>query len=150
MPIKRKIIPDQDHVVRYVSYARQARDDDDNLIGHGLHWSAFQQKRDEEFVSVNWLEYRPGTREERLKAVRADLSGAFPPRPTSKALLAIGNVGEIKRACQEANQPVRITHEPNNKNQSHAGIRRLPAGEDDLLETLAAEVFIDTLLASSL
>ncbi|WP_139312959.1 hypothetical protein [Novacetimonas hansenii] len=150
-PSVKKNIPDKHHVVRYVPLSRQSRDDDGNLVGNGLLWVAFQQKKDEAFVSVNWLEYYEcDDRNEGLKAVRRDLAAAFPPRPSSKALLAIGNVGNIKRACADAGKPVRVTHEPSHNNPSHAGIRKLPTENEDLLETLAAEIFIDTVLAAGL
>lgn len=147
---KKKIIPDEDHVVRYVPYSRQARDADDNLVGNGLLWSALQQRETEASVSVNWLEYHDPAGElskaERLKLVRDDLAAVYPIRP--KGLMAIGNVGEIKSVCADAKSPVRVTHEPSGKNLSHAGIRRLPTEQDDLLETLAVEVFADTVLAA--
>ncbi|MBV1834439.1 MULTISPECIES: hypothetical protein [Acetobacteraceae] len=155
MAMPRLPIPDSDHVVRYVSYTRQARDVDNKLIGNGLLWASLQQKRDETFVSVNWLEYHKKSvsslsRDESLKLVRNDLASAFPPKPTSKALLAIGNVGQIKSTCAAAGAPVRITHEPTKNNPSHAGIRQLSTEENELLEVLATEVFIDTVLAATL
>lgn len=155
MARSRLIIPDRDHVVRYVSYSRQARDEHDELVGNGLLSASLQQKRNETFVSVNWLEYHQKSApslsgDESLKLVRNDLASAFPPKPTSKALLAIGNVGQIKNICTAAGAPVRITHEPTQNNPSHAGIRQLPTEEDELLEALATEVFIDTILAATL
>ena len=155
MAVPRKTIPDQDHVVRYVPISRQARDENGDLMGNGLLWSALQQKKNEDFVSVNWLEYHGKARgnalsqAESLKLVRDDLAGVFPPKSRTKALLAIGNVGKIKRACAEAGNVVRVTHEPTGNNPSHAGIRRLPTDEDALLDLLAAEVFVDTVAVTA-
>jgi hypothetical protein len=155
MARRRRIIPNQDHVVRYVSYSRQARDEDDNLIGNGLLWTALQQKKDEAFVSVNWLEYygqfdEPLAKLDRLKRVRNDIATAFPPKPRTKSLLAIGSVSKVKCLCEKFGKPVRVTHEPSKTNPSHAGIRRLPAEEDELLDALVSEVFVDTVSVASL
>ena len=144
----RKPIPDNDHVVRYVPISRQARDLNGNLMGNGVLYTALQQRKDESYVSVNWLEFHQGTRTDRLALIRQELSEAFPPKSLGKALLAIGHVGQIKRACSDAGRPVRVTHEPTRTSPSHAGIRQFPTEEDGLLEALAAEVFIDTMLAS--
>lgn len=145
MAVQRRPIPDSDHIVRYVSYARQARDEHDNLIGNGLLGSALQLKTDEVYVSVNWLEFEPAPKIDCIKRVRNELSSAFPPKPRSKALLAIGNVGKIKSSCAEAGYQVRVTHEPTKNSPSHSGIRRLPIDNDELLDALAAEVFTDTI-----
>ena len=150
MAMQRQLIPDEDHVVRYVPISRQARNPDGNLIGNGLVWSALQQRKDEKTVSVNWLEYHKGSRSNRLKLIKDELAKSFPPKSLSKALLAIGNVGVIKQACAEADNPVRVAHEPSNNSPSHAGIRRLPTDHDDLLDALAAEVFVDTLLMTNI
>ena len=142
-------------MVRYVPISRQARDENGNLIGNGLLWSALQQKKDENSVSVNWLEYHGKTkgnalsRDEGLKIVRDELAAAFPPKSRSTALLAIGNVGEIKRACAKTGNVVRVLHEPTKNSPSHAGIRRLPTDENALLDILAAEVFVDTVAATA-
>jgi hypothetical protein len=53
-------LPDEDHVMRYVSWARLRRDEDDNILG--FLGAAFQLRPDEESLSVNWLEYFDGDR----------------------------------------------------------------------------------------
>ncbi len=150
---KRLPILDTDHVVRYVPKGRRAVDEDGNLLGNGIAWNALQQRQGETYVSVNWLEFHSRTRGQQLpKAqelalVRDDLAQAY-PRKNGEALLAIANVGEVKKIAGEADKPVRVTHEPSRPNNlSHAGIRQLSNTQNALMDRLAAEAFAETVLA---
>ena len=158
--ITKKIIPNTHHVVRYVPRSRQSRDPEtDKIIGNGLLWTSLQQRENEKYLSVNWLEYEIISNEDEdkeisyeqcLERVRSDLSQVMTKGVAPQSLLTIANVGEIKKACKSAGNTVRITHEPSIKNKSHAGIRKLPNEEDSLLETLANEIFIDSVMSITL
>lgn len=150
-------IPDTDHIARYVPYARQARDPvSDELLGSGLLWNSLQQRKGEEFVSVNWMECadvvlgRSLNKLSRIGVIKEHLSELGFGKNIKSGLFASANVGKLKSTCSEFGMTVRVTHEPTDRNPTHAGIRRLSSERDDLLETLAAEVFLDTFLVKNI
>jgi hypothetical protein len=55
---KGKNLPDEDHVVRYVPWGRLRRDEDENVLG--FLPQAFQLRQEEDYLSVNWLQYYDG------------------------------------------------------------------------------------------
>jgi hypothetical protein len=122
-------------------------DEDGNLLGNGIAWNALQQRDTETYVSVNWLEYHDGTKDQQLKLVRDDLAHVYERKKNGEALLAIANVGVVKKMAEEASRPVRVTHEPNPTNLSHTGIRQLSNTQNALMDRLAAEAFAETVLA---
>ena len=58
-------LPDEDHVMRYVSWARLRRDE--VTTRSVFAEQAFQLKPDEELLSVNWLEYFGGDRDTKIR-----------------------------------------------------------------------------------
>jgi hypothetical protein len=138
-------LPDEDHVMRYVSWGRLRKDEDDNVLG--FLGDAFKLKPNEDYLSVNWLEYFDGDREAKIQAsvgvlkIQASV-GVF--RKTldvgGKSAFGIGNVAKIKEVCRGNGANVRIVYEPRDDNKSHSGIRRLPRDDFTLLEALAADV----------
>jgi hypothetical protein len=132
-------LPDEHHVMRYVSWARLRRDEDDNVLG--FLGEAFKLKEKEEYLSVNWLEYFDGERKDKIhlsvKAFRETISVG------AKSAFGIGNVAKIKEICRMNGVSVRIVYEPMKDNPSHSGIRRLPRDELSLFEALAADAFAD-------
>jgi hypothetical protein len=133
-------LPDQDHVVRHVPWAKLRRDGDDNVLG--FLPAAFERRPDEESLSVNWLEcecfLEPTTR------VRDCIWAMRKARKAGgKSAFAIGNVGKIKATCLEQGQKVRIVHEPKDGEPAHAGIRRLPRDDLKLLAALAEDAFVE-------
>jgi hypothetical protein len=132
-------LPDEDHVMRYVPWTKLRRDEDENVIGFLPH--AFELRPEEESLSVNWLEYFNGDRENRIR----DSVKIF--RNTrnvgKKSAFGIGNVGQIKATCGANGALVRIVYEPEPNNQAHSAIRRLPRDDLGLLEALAADAFVE-------
>ncbi|MGH7058089.1 MAG: hypothetical protein ACREFZ_09450 [Acetobacteraceae bacterium] len=60
----------------------------------------------------------------------------------AKSAFAIGNVAKIKETCLSvANAKVRVVPEPLDHWPAHAGIRRLPRDDLNLLAALADEAF---------
>jgi hypothetical protein len=132
-------LPDEDHVMRYVPWARLRRDGDDNVLG--FLGEAFQLKPKEESLSVNWLEYFHGEKDEKIhlsvEAFRHTITVG------KKSAFGIGNVAKIKDICRANGASVRIVYEPTDDNPSHSGIRRLPRDDLSLLEALAADAFVE-------
>ncbi len=132
-------LPDEDHVMRYVPWARLRKDEDQNILG--FLPQAFELKPDEKSLSVNWLEKFGGDPESRIQASVKTFRGTI--RVGRKSAFGIGNVGRIKEICRTSGINVRILHEPEPNNPSHSSIHRLPREDQALLEALAADAFVD-------
>jgi hypothetical protein len=128
--------------MRYVAWGRLRKDGDDNVVG--FLPQAFQRREDEDYLSVNWLEFHDGDRETQLSLSVWAMRDSFERPLGAKSAFAIGNVGKVKEACQTAGSRVRIVHEPDEPiNPAHAGIRQLPRDDLSLLEALAADAFAE-------
>jgi hypothetical protein len=138
MSRKIKNLPDDDHVMRYVPWARLRRDEDDNIIG--ILPEAFQLRQDEVCLSVSWVEFYPNPETRVHQSVWALRNSR---KAGAKSALAVGNVGAIKATCAIRSCKVRVLHEPKEGEPAHAGIRRLPRDDLILLAALADDVFAD-------
>src|SRR5271155_3214568 len=118
-----KNLPDEDHVIRYVPWGRLRKDEDDNVLG--FLPQAFQLRREEDYLSVNWAEYYDGDRETQIRLSVWAMRDSFDVG--TKSAFAIGNVAQVKKTCQAFGSRVRVIHEPDlPKNPGHSAIRRLP------------------------
>ena len=133
-------LPDDNHVMRYVAWGRLRKDGDDHRV-LGFLPEAFRRRENEEFLSLNWLEWFGGEPESQIKA------SVLMFRETidvgTKSAFGIGNVNKIKEVCRAYGASVRIVYEPESNNPAHAGIRRLPRDDFALLEALVADAFVD-------
>lgn len=131
-------IPIEDHVLRYVSWGRLRKDEDENVLGI-LPQALLLRERDNNCLSVTWIEHFEGSWDEQVafavQATRRSLS------TSPKSSFAIGNVGKIHETCVERDRRIRVVHEPEDANTGHACIRRLPPDDQDLLSLLADDVF---------
>ena len=57
-------LPDGDHVMRHVPFARLRKDEDGNIVG--FLPDAFALRPDEKELSVNWLEHFRGTHKKNI------------------------------------------------------------------------------------
>jgi hypothetical protein len=138
MPIT--YLPGEDHVVRYVPWARLRKDEDDNVIG--VLGAAFRLRDDEEYLSATWAEYFAGaTHAERIAAAVKAFRASLVVAPRSG--FATGNVDQIKETClaHEGKHKIRIIHEPEDDNQAHTALRGWPRDNEDLLNVLADGVW---------
>lgn len=147
MPIT--YLPDVDHCIRYVPWARLRKDEDDNVIG--ILGAAFRLREDENYLSATWAEFFPAhSHHDRVVAsIRAIRASNMDVRP--KSGFAVGCVGEVKRTC--LNDPrqhkIRVVHEAEDDNPAHVALRGWPRDNDDLLNLLAEEVWCDRVLNAS-
>jgi hypothetical protein len=132
-------LPDEDHVMRYASWTKLRRDEDDNVLG--FLGDAFKLKPEETSLSVNWLEYFDGDREARIQASVRMFRHTI--TVGTKSAFGIGNVAKIKEVCRARGATVRIVYEPTEDNPFHSGIRRLPRDDSMLLDALAADAFAE-------
>ena len=146
MPIT--YLPDDDHVVRYVPWARLRKTEDDVVIG--VIGAAFKLRAGEDYLSATWLEYfKQATRQENIKsAVKAIRKSNIDVRP--KSGFAIGNVGKVKEVClaDPKRHKVRVIHEREDDNEAHTALRAWPSDNDDLLELIAEETWNEVVLNS--
>ena len=122
MAFKKKL-PPHDHVMRYVSWNKLRKNEDDEVIG--ILGEAFKMRDSDKSLSTTWREYFSGSREEQITAaVRAVRAGKLKVKP--KSGFAIGEVGAIQADCAARNYKVRIFHEPEDDNEAHAAVKSLP------------------------
>ena len=140
-PTKRgNLIPDEHEIVRHVPYQRIIFDEQENIVG--IFPQAYALRRDEPQLSVIWLDYYEGTRDEKLKAALQGLQAS--KNIGKKSALTLGKVLTIKTVAQEAsNLTLRITYAPSEANKAHSLVNNINNDELQLLETLAREGFAD-------
>ncbi len=137
-----KYLPKTDHVIRIVKPSLVMRDDETKQV-IGCFPQAFRLRDDERDLSVNWLEYFSGTKEERIRQVRDHAEVDVRPN-TGFACL---KVGTIHQTCDSLNLKVRIIHEPTDGNPAHSAIHRYPRDHDELFSILANIAGLDLTLA---
>ena len=143
MPIT--YLPAEDHVVRYVSWSRLRKDEDDNVIG--VLGAAFRLRKEEEYLSATWAEFFNGGHDERIAAaVRAVRASKLDVKTRSG--FAVGKVSRIKEAClaDKAKHKIRVIHERAEDNEAHTALRGWPQDNEPLLELLAEEAWGDFVL----
>ena len=145
--MSKKIInlPEDDRVMRSVSWSRLRRDEDDNVLG--FLPQAFQLRDGEEALSVNWIEFF----ENATTRIRDCIWAVRKTRNVgSKSAFAIGKVGKIKETCLSRSYKIRIVHEPKEGECSHSAIRRLPLDDFNLLSALAEDAFNERIMNSEI
>lgn len=139
-------LPDDDHVMRYASWSKLRKDENDNVLG--FFSEAFKLREGESSLSLNWLEYFKGTRDEKI---RQSVEMFRRVREVGKkSAFGVANVKHIKEVCAaNGASRVRVVYEPEAAkdgkpaNPAHSGIRHLPRDDMGLLEALASEAFAD-------
>jgi hypothetical protein len=143
MPIK--YLPDEDHVVRYVPWARLRKDEEDNVIG--VLGSAFKLRDNEQYLSATWAEFFPGPHADCIvAAIKVIRNSRMQVKPRSG--FAVGNVRRVKDTCvaDEKKHKIRVIHEPEADNTAHTALRGWPRDNDPLLELLAEDAWSETIL----
>jgi hypothetical protein len=133
---------DVHHVMRYVPWAKLRRDGDDNVLG--FLPSAFELRTTEESLSVNWLEYFSGDRQNQITGCVREFRNIF--NVGKKSAFGVANVRKVKDIFQGSGKTVRIVYSPSPDNCSHASIQKLPRDEFALFEALAADAFTEIVM----
>ena len=135
-------VPDADHIMRHVPYAKMGRDEETGACWP--LWTAFELRADEEFLSATWLEYFSGSHSEQIsQAIGATADGRTLGK---KSGFAIGNVGNIKKNCEIGGARIRVTSEPVGNNLAHVALRRWPREEQELLAIIAADAWSEMVM----
>ena len=131
-------LPNPSSVVRYIGYAKMRRDEDDNLLGPAP--AAFQQKPNQDYLSVTWCEYFAGSANEQLRcAIEAIRDSNIQVKP--KACFCVAITADLKAVAAEYNATTREIYFPEEDNPAHAGIYGIPPDELKLLEKLSSEAW---------
>ena len=149
---KNDSIPDDNHILRYISLNKLRKDENDKVIG--ILGEAFKLRNGESYLSANWLEYFTGSHDEQVTDAIKEFRKHFDVR--SKAGFAIGNVDDIKAVCADKrNCKIHVVSYPTTKksldgkpykNKSHVAVKSLPADDIELLELLATEAWCHLVL----
>ena len=137
-------LPNPSTVVRYAGFAQMDKDKDETVFGPSP--TAFQGRRNEDYLSVTWCEYFVGTPEAQLRcAIEALRNSSY--KPTAKGCFCVGMTDEISAVGRRHGRSPRAVYHPEEDNKAHAGIydlvpRDLDAVTDEeahLLNTLAGQ-----------
>lgn len=134
-----KYLSEEDRIIRYVSWTKLRRDEDDNVLGPLPQ--AFTLRPNEEYLSTTWCEYFSGTEEEKLKCAVSALQNSSLQVKTS-ARYCVGIVKEIADCLQSFGKTARFIHEPKINNQAYAAVRGW-SDDDEILDVLASEIWSD-------
>lgn len=144
-----RTVPDSDHLVRYVQWARLRKDENDVVLG--VLGAAFSLRPGEPYLSATWAEHSNprGSPAEQINAAIRIIRGDMKVSP--KSGFAIGQVAAIKEATKSAlGRAVSVVHEPEPSNQSHVALKGWPNSDSEriasLFETLATEAWADLVL----
>src|SRR5256885_4705356 len=133
-----KPLPDADHVVGHVPSKLL----DENGVPYP---HAFELRPGELYLSTTWSEFFAGMLADRLAGCACLMSHNRKIKP--RDAFALGNVGEIKDACADFDQKIRIVSEPDpapsGLNLAYAAVRQIRTDNLDLLELLAQDVWND-------
>jgi hypothetical protein len=134
--MKGQAIPDSDHVARYCKAS---------TVENGeISAAAFMVRKTEEYLSVNWLEEI--NRSDRTTQI-SELQSLYATklRVRAAARIAVLNVGGLRAKVQREspdNRLLRVLHEPESGDPSHAGIYDIPY-DDDIIAELIAQVVLE-------
>jgi hypothetical protein len=135
--MKGQAVPDTDHVGRYCKAS---------TVENGeISAAAFMVGKTEEYLSVNWLEEI--NRSDRTTQI-SELQSLYATklRVGAAARIAVLNVGSVRAKVQRDspdNRLLRVLHEPESDDPSHAGIYDIPY-DDDIVAELIAQVILET------
>ena len=130
-------IPDNNHISR-LCLPKHVQDNQ-------IQATAFQLRSNENYLSVNWLEFLncPG-RENEIEEIRKTYMENFDIGRRAK--IAVLNVGEVRYKVlteSEDGRNLEVYHEPEINDPSHSGIYNLKQGDE-----LIAELILETVLES--
>ena len=127
-------IPDKDHIARFCKAS---------AVDNGeIQASAFLVRKDEESLSVNWLEFLGcPSREEELNEIRKIFAKKL--SITARARIAVLTVGNVcKKVLTESpdRRLIKALHDPALGDLSHSGIYNLKHNDEEI-----AELFLETI-----
>ena len=121
--------------MRYVPPARLRKDEDGNVLG--ILAQAFYHRKDEDSLSVNWLEHfkkdKASNLRECVDAQRATLNVG------KNCVYAVAMVDKVKLVCVKKQKPVRIVYQPIEGNLAHSALYVQHNDDLNVMSDLALE-----------
>jgi hypothetical protein len=127
-------LPRPSTVVRHVGFNKMGKDEDEQVLGPLA--SAFEQRINEDCLSVTWSEYYAGSPESRLRCAIEAIRNSM--KVGSRACFCIADTDAVLAVIAEHGREGRAVFLPEDNNPAHAGIYGVSPEESQLLETLAA------------
>jgi hypothetical protein len=139
-------------VARYVGYKNQIRDADDKPIGAIPQAFELRLKKAEVSLSVNWLEhFDPNIKVSLSELVEEQNSNVYVNYNKRSGIFCCGNVGELVKIANSLTQNnVKVVHDGNKKNKSHASIIRLNGNNSELTQSFSNDIFTTIVKISEL
>lgn len=137
-------LPDQDHVVRHISWNKLQKDENDKVLGILPH--AFALRENEDALSVNWIEHFDCSHNERIVKTIQELRKTINVRP--KSAFGVSTVQAIKQTCRNTPKAIKIVYWPNDNNVTHSLVKHIPKEDISLLDALSKDAF-NTLVHNS-
>jgi hypothetical protein len=136
--VKGDQIPDADEVLRH------CRSTDWSSDGRTEKVSGEAFIPDTDGVSVTWVQFFPGRRDEQLRAARAAIASGLKIRQSHR--FAVIGVGEVVHTGRQRGVQLNVAHDPLQvgaiRNDAHCLILGIPIDDAMLLEALARKVQI--------
>lgn len=131
-------LPNSGRVIRYVPYAKMRRDEDDNFLGPS--YSAFEERPNEDYLSVTWCEYFSGTDDQQCRcSIEAIRNSKMNVKP--KACFCVASIEDVLHTINDSGRTGRIIYYPVEDNYAHAGVHNISADDLKLMERLATETW---------
>ncbi len=123
------------------------------LLWDAMHWgrtshrhcTAFLPREEEEYLSVNWLEFlKLNNRQEEIQEVRRFLGSKLILSTRAKiAVLSVEEILEYVLTQSPDSRELNVLHEPEEADPSHSGISGFQH-DDDLIADLIVDVIQET------
>jgi len=134
-------IPDEHHVARHVPKRLRGRQSGQDFVfpqAFSLR-EAINEREQERFLSMSWLEFFNGSHEEKLRQTVQEMRG-YPRDLKPKDALALLIVGKIKELGGQRGQRLRVLHEPELPGKpAYSAIRGMKRDDTELLALIAAD-----------
>jgi hypothetical protein len=142
-----KKIPDDNHVLRFAASNRLQRDEFDNVIALAPHAFSLREV-DDGVLSVTWIEHFGRDNVNPVhEAVRTYRLSMDNPLGRNSAF-GKARVDAIIKSGFSHSKPrrLRVLHEPEDRNQGHAAVRRYTMDDHELMELLSSSAFTEIIL----
>lgn len=128
-------LPDDHSVVRLCSPRCVERDNKTRQV-MGVFPAAWKLRAEEDYLSVNWLEYFFQTSEDQaIQDCIEQFKQNLDVRKNSA--FAVCGVVDLKEVCLTKNNTIKIVLMPEPNNGSHSAIKRIKSEDDDLLAEIS-------------
>ncbi len=136
-----KNIPDDHRVARLCGRQKQVRDEAGKVIGVNPQFFELRPKKNEDYLSCDWVDFFSGSEDKKLAGVRKALKSRM-PGGGKEARIAVMGVSLLKECGIKRDHKIRVLQKKNSS--SYSGISGLPLDNSDmvLLQTMSDEAIV--------